>query len=128
MTGDVAIGVESPQMSKAQQQEIRCHEAGFTVCATESEPLHSLPVSTLRWDDVNAVIAYKRDIFAFDLICLGFGTANGSIEVNEQMHGWSHLIEELPLRLPGTPPFSDWWERVAQPPFAPCVTKLFERP
>jgi hypothetical protein len=62
-----------------------------------------------------------------DLICLGFVTANATVEVHEEMQGWSQLVEQLPLRLPGAPPLSGWWERVAQPPFAPSLTKLFER-
>jgi hypothetical protein len=111
-------------MAKVHPPEIRCDQAGFDVSIVESEQ----PRSPLKWHNVTAVLAYKRDIYAFDLICLGFGTANGSIEVNEEMLGWSQLLEELALRLPGTPPASDWWKRVAQPPFAPSVTALFKRP
>jgi hypothetical protein len=117
-------------MAKTPPLQIQCDPAGFAVSATESEPPHALfspPVSSLKWDEVNAVVAYKRDVFAFDLVCLGFGTANGAIEVNEEMPGWSQLVEDIPLRLPGMPPFSDSWDLVAQPPFATCVTKLFER-
>ena len=87
----------------------------------------SQPSASLEWRDVNAVVAYKRDLFAFDLICLGFVTANGTIEVHEQMHGWSELVEQLPSYLPGVPPLSEWWDRVAQPPFATSMTKLFDR-
>ena len=42
------------------------------------------------------------------------------------MQGWSQLVERLLSVLPGTAPFSDWWERVAQPPLALCVTTLFQ--
>jgi hypothetical protein len=76
---------------------------------------------------VETVLAYKRDVYAVDLICLGFGNAEQTIEVNEGMRGWSQLIESLPSLLPGTPPPSDWWERVAKPPFAPSVATLYKR-
>jgi hypothetical protein len=87
----------------------------------------SHPSTPLKWRDVNAVIAYKRDLYTVDVICLGFVTANVTFEVHEEMQGWSQLIEQLPSRLPGVPPFANWWERVAKPPFAPCATKLYER-
>ena len=110
-------------MRKVQPLEIRCNQAGFVVSTAKS----SQPSASLQWRDLNAIVAYKRDLYTVDLICLGFVTANGTIEVHEEMEGWSRLIEELPVRFPGVPPLSDWWERVAKPPFAPSVTKLFER-
>ena len=71
----------------------------------------SQPPATLEWHDVSAVLAYKRDLYSVDLICLGFVTPEGTIEVDEEMQGWSQMLEELPSRLPGVPPVSDWWER-----------------
>jgi hypothetical protein len=81
----------------------------------------------MLWNDVLTVLAYKRDIFAYDLICLLFRSSEKAVEVHEEMDGWSHLIERLPVVLPGTPPLADWWDRVAQPPFAPSVTAFFKR-
>jgi len=107
-------------MSKQRPAEIRFDESGFAVTVSGS-------VSSIRWNDVKTVLAYKRDLYATDLICLGFTSPDGTIEVDEEMPGWPQLVERLPTVLPGTPPMSDWWERVAKPPFAPCVTKLFER-
>jgi hypothetical protein len=110
-------------MPKVQLPEIRCNQAGFAVSTADS----SQPTASIEWCDVNAVLAYKRDLYAVDLICLGFVTANATIEVHEEMQGWSQLVEQLPLSLPGAPLLSGWWERVAKPPFASSVTKLFER-
>ncbi len=110
-------------MPKLQLLEIRCNQAGFAVTTTDS----SSPQASLEWRDVNAVLAYKRDLYTVDLICLGFVAVSGTIEVHEEMRGWSELLELLPSRLPGVPPSSEWWERVAKPPFASSVTKLYER-
>jgi len=110
------LGAFSPQL------EIRCNQTGFAVTNTDS----SCPHAILEWHDVNAVLAYKRDLYTADLICLGFVTASGTIEVHEEMRGWSELLEQLPPRL-CVPPSSEWWERVAKPPFASCVTKLYAR-
>jgi hypothetical protein len=112
-------------MAKHRPEEIRCDESGFTV--TVGGSVSSVGATSLKWNDVKTVLAYKRDLCATDLICLGFTSPDGTIEVDEEMQGWSQLVERLPSLLPGTPPLSDWWERVAKPPFASCVTKLFER-
>ena len=45
----------------------------------------------LEWRDVNAVIAYKRDLYTMDLICLGFVTPNATIEVAEEMQGLTRM-------------------------------------
>ena len=110
-------------MPKLQLLEIRRTQDGFAVGTAESSQSHG----SLEWRHVDAVLAYKRDLYTVDLICLGFVTPNGTIEVHEEMQGWSELVEQLPSRFPGVPPLSDWWERVAKPPFAPSVTKLYER-
>jgi hypothetical protein len=112
-------------MPKQRSAEIRCDESGFAVIAGGS--VSSVGVGSLKWNEVRTVLAYKRDLYATDLICLGFTSPVGTIEVDEEMQGWQQLVERLPSLLPGTPPLSDWRERVAKPPFASCVTKLFER-
>jgi hypothetical protein len=81
----------------------------------------------LRWSEVSRVVAYKRDCYAIDLICIAFSTAAGAVEVNEEMEGWDALTDALPMLLPGTPDKSQWWQKVAQPPFATNATALFSR-
>jgi len=56
---------------------------------------------------VKTVLAYKRDLYQTDVICLGFTGSVGTVEVDEEMRGWSELVERLPSLLPGTPPMSD---------------------
>jgi|SRR6185369_511463 hypothetical protein len=82
---------------------------------------------TLRWQEVNAVVAYKRDLFTVDEICLAFSSPAGRLEISEQMDGWSPLIAILPTYLPGLPVADQWWKKVAQPPFATNATTLFSR-
>src|SRR5215831_16826379 len=110
-------------MPKGAQLEILPDQAGFAVTTADT----SSPQASLEWHDVNAVLAYKRDLYTADLICLGFVTASGTIEVHEEMRGWSELLERLPSLLPGVPPSSEWWERVAKPPFASFATRLYSR-
>lgn len=106
-----------------QQLEIRCDDDGLSVIAGGPSQPHAL----LKWQEVTTVLACKRDVYAFDLICLAFSFSAGTIEVDEQMEGWSQLVEALPSHLPGALKFLDWYERVVQPPFATCATTVFER-
>jgi hypothetical protein len=112
-------------MSKQHPTEIRCDESGLQV--TVGDSVSAVGAASLKWNEVKIVLAYKRDCWGADLICLGFTIPAGAIGVDEEMQGWSQLVERLPSLLPGIPPLSDWWERVAKPPFAACVTKLLER-
>jgi len=106
-----------------QPSRIVCNENGLTI--TFSDP--SQPNAFLAWDKVDAVIAYKQDIYTMDQIRLGFVTTGGTIVVTEDMQGWDELVQQLPIRLPNALSFSEWWERVAQPPFALSLTTLYKR-
>jgi hypothetical protein len=81
-----------------------------------------------RWADVQAVVAYKRDVFAFDVICLALEFPGPtSIELNDQMQGWQPFIDSLPLYLDGLPPSDEWVPAVALPAFATNMRVLFRR-
>jgi len=108
---------------KSKRLQIRLNDNGFVV----STPGSTQPIESVVWGKVNTLLAYKRDLYAMDLICLGFVMKEGTIEVHEDMKGWSQLVGQLPSLLPGVPPFSDWWERVAKQPFAASVTTLYTR-
>lgn len=80
------------------------------------------------WDDAISIKAFKRDIWAVDLICLVIELSNGGgIEVNEEMGGWDSLVQKLPEYLPGCKTFGEWFETVAFPAFHPNLTSIFER-
>lgn len=79
------------------------------------------------WEEVREAVAFKRDCYAVDQICLGLVTPDGSLVATEGMEGWQALIEQLPVHLPGTPSWQDWVARVMHPPFATCWTPIFSR-
>lgn len=81
-----------------------------------------------RWSQVSAVTAFKRDLLTVDLLCIAFVLEEGtSLEANEEMDGWSALMDSLPVHLSGVPVYRDWALQVLQPPFARNETVLFER-
>lgn len=87
----------------------------------------SVSTMAIRWEDVLNVSAFKRDLFAHDLVCLAISGAAYGIEVDEQMDGWEELIKALPVHLNGTPTVTDWWARVAHPAFATNGISLFTK-
>ena len=51
---------------------------------------------TVHWSDVKEVFAFKRDIFAFDLICIGFQVSDAGKywEIDEQITGVLYMMAE----------------------------------
>jgi hypothetical protein len=52
----------------------------------------------LRWDQIDPIIAYKDDVFVYDIICLGFfidGDTERYLFVDEDMQDWSELTKQL---------------------------------
>ena len=86
-------------------------------------------VSTFRakWTEIARVVAFKRDIYAYDLLCMAFEVDGLSFEFDEEMEGWKSMIDSLPGYLPGFPRPDEWWKAVVLPPFATNMTQLFPR-
>jgi hypothetical protein len=86
------------------------------------------PIDRLTWAAVTRVTAYKRDLFAVDLVCLLFETADGRrIEVDEECGAWDRLLETLPSVLPGALDRDRILRAVVLPAFATNETVVFER-
>jgi hypothetical protein len=96
---------------------------GLTVTVPHGDG--SISTVSLVWSEVTGVVVYKRDCYGVDLICAGFVTNVGAIEVNEEMKGWTELMNCLPTHLPGAVSETNWWKAVALPPFAANPTTIF---
>ena len=84
-------------------------------------------IQTVEWRGVREVYVYKRDVFAYDLICLTLMTDDESIELTEQMKGWKYLIDSLPKYLPNCLIFEEWFTQVAFPAFEFNLIKIYPR-
>ncbi|MGA3346440.1 MAG: hypothetical protein ABSC76_16390 [Terracidiphilus sp.] len=78
-----------------------------------------------EWSKVTTVSAFKRDLFAYDLICFNFKTAEGSLQVDEEMENFDTLIDALPTYLPGALSKAEWWGIVVNPAFTTNWTTLY---
>jgi hypothetical protein len=84
--------------------------------------------TVIFWSDIRHATAFKRDLFNIDCICLHLVCADGTgVELNEEMAGWSRLMDALQTYLPGCKPHSDWYATVAFPAFAPNPTEIYLR-
>jgi hypothetical protein len=106
--------------------EINCDDSGVALIST---PPRSEPPLQLRWEQIKAVFAYKRDCYTVDQIrlILRNDVEMTWMEVTEDDVGFKVLIVELARRLPGFPNVYDWWDKVAQPPFETQWTALYRR-
>lgn len=91
-------------------------------------PLKGTPSSIfMRWADVTKAVAFKRDQYVVDRICIIFELSDSALEVNEDMQGWQQLVDQLPAYLPGTLVFTEWFHDVAFPAFKTNAKTIFER-
>lgn len=82
----------------------------------------------IAWQDTVRVEAFKRDLFAVDLICLYFLLRdNKAVEINEEMEGFDSLAGKLPEYLPGCQKFEEWFQVVAFPAFKENNTVIYQR-
>ena len=123
------LRLRAQRRSWAQQNVPKCSIA-FDSAALVVTKLGSTSDGSVRlpWPEVTRVVAYKRDLFAYDCICLFVARADGTgIELNEEMLGWTDLCKTLPRLLIGCLAFEEWFVPVAFPAFAANPTELYAR-
>ena len=78
------------------------------------------------WSEVAKIVAFKRDCYAVDLICIAFELDGSRVaETDEEMEGWQGLLEVLGEQFGIRE--EAWFKKVAVPAFAPNVTTLWTR-
>jgi hypothetical protein len=87
----------------------------------------SVVEEAMKWCDVVNVSAFKRDLFAYDLVCLLFEDATKRFEVSEENVEFPRLVNMLPSYLPGTLDKEEWCEKVYLPAFKTNWTTIYSR-
>lgn len=79
----------------------------------------------VRWEDVVEIVAYKRDLFACDEVCMGFRRRGlpHYVEVNESQRGFRQLQGQLRERF--ALDIDSWLPAVAVPAFKTRWTVLW---
>ncbi|MGA3045855.1 MAG: hypothetical protein ABSD67_04490 [Terracidiphilus sp.] len=81
----------------------------------------------IPWTKIEIVAAFKRDLYAVDLICIAFETADFVYEINEEMVCWAAFVGEIATHLPGCLKAEDWYQAVTLPAFKTNWTVLYSR-
>lgn len=105
-------------------KKIRCIANGdsFSILQVDTAAL----IARVRWDDVRAIRTYKRDLFCYDMICLGFQLPDKSwIELWEESDGFLDVAERMRDHFPSVP--EKWYSDVMMPPFVTSDTFLYRR-
>jgi hypothetical protein len=90
---------------------------------------NDVPNTSVAWTAVKRATAYKRDLFAYDLICLAISFDPGyGVELDEEMEGFSELCNEFEINISGSIPHATWFEKVRLPPFKPSPIEVYKRP
>jgi hypothetical protein len=79
------------------------------------------------WDEVEKIVAWKRDRGTYDEIRLTIDLSARSepLELSEEFNGFRPFIEAMRQRLAGVN--ENWWLEVAFPAFAENATDVFIR-
>jgi hypothetical protein len=79
---------------------------GFEIIAAGSQDSRRIAVD---WSEVSRIDAYQRDQFQKNIF-LVIALKDGSrVELNENLPGWTEVVNELPRALPGCLARGDWW-------------------
>jgi hypothetical protein len=81
----------------------------------------------IPWTKIERVVAFKRDLFAYDRMCIAFDASDITFEINEEMVCWSAFVKEMPKFLPGCLNVDAWYDTVMHPAFATNRTVLYSR-
>jgi hypothetical protein len=110
---------------KRKWKKITFDSTGFAITPCKAFRTKSI---LMLWPEVDSAIAFKRDEFVVDCICLLFAREDGTgVEADEEMEGWREFTEVLPTYLLGCRPWEEWFMKVVSPAFAPNPTEIFSR-
>ena len=115
ITGRASLVLVQPTESR-----VELEPGGFAVLTAKGR---RFPV---RWASVRRVIAYKRDLWTTDEICVLFESDDGSgrQEVSEEWPGFADLFGVMEKELGISP---GWYMEIMMPPFEPTPRLLFDR-
>jgi hypothetical protein len=82
----------------------------------------------IAWDQVETVIAFKVDLYAYDEIWIALLNDRGEVlaSVSEASGSFFTFINALPKWLSGCKKPDEWWDQVAIPAFQRNETEIYQ--
>lgn len=79
----------------------------------------------IKWDEIERLIAYKKDLLTVDVVCLKIFYNNCQTTITEEIPGWHQFVEKLRFVFPNIP--DNWYSEIVQPAFVTNLTILYQR-
>lgn len=97
-------------------------EGGFDLRADTST------VGDVKWNEVQKILAFKRDMVTTDLVCLEFQLVgkDEAFEVNDDVGEFWDLVKRVKDVFPDSD--QEWEEQVVKPAFSRNATVIYSRP
>jgi hypothetical protein len=81
---------------------------------------------SIKWSDIETIIAYKRDLMTTDQICFDLFYQNSlSSTISEDTEGWSQFVNRMQEAFPQID--KDWWGKIIHPAFKTNMTLLYDK-
>ncbi len=93
-------------------------ETCFTI-SIDSKP------TSIQWDEIDTLLAYKKDLLTTDETCLDMHWSGRMIRISESTNGWYQFLDRLPKIFPGIK--QGWDFDIIHPAFTTNLTLLFDR-
>jgi hypothetical protein len=122
--------IEMANMPENVERRRREDEKAYGRLVLDGDGFHLLKndrrESVLRWSSVRTIRAFKRDFFAYDMICLAFEVGEGEwIEIWEAMVDFGPVDRRMREVFPTVP--NDWHATVMLPAFSTNDAVLWRR-
>lgn len=79
----------------------------------------------IKWTEIDRINAYKKDLYAYDLIVMEIVCGENALTINEETPGWFQLVLKLKEVFDSIP--KDWDMNIAQPAFATNFTTIYSK-
>jgi hypothetical protein len=121
----IKVRIQRGQFARARQVSFNFNSEGVTY----NSWINGKPEidEFIPWSEIEKIAAFKRDFFAYDLVCIAFETADFVYEINEEMVCWPAFVEGISTHLPGCLKAGEWYEAVMFPAFKTNLTVLYSR-
>jgi hypothetical protein len=121
----IKMRIQRSRLTRARQVSFNFNSDGVTYTSGINDELENDQL--IPWTNIENVAAFKRDLYAYDLICIAFETAEFAYEINEEMTCWPAFVAEISTHLPGCLKAEEWYLAVMLPAFKTNWTVLYSR-
>jgi len=83
-------------------------------------------IKNVKWDEIESLIAFKRDNYTTDTICMDIFCENDfKFSINEEVSGWYVFVSKLQEKFPQID--KKWQMEIAHPAFKTNQTLLYKK-